>query len=66
MADDSEQLYKIDGSKVWLSPTALEFAQQYFGPGRQGRERFARYLLARERLGDDYQLGDADDAAIFG
>jgi len=66
MADDSD-LYRIEGdSKVWLSPTALEFAQQYFGPGRSGREQFARYLLARERLGDDYQLGDADDAAIFG
>jgi len=42
--EDEFQLYKIDGSKVWLSPTAREYAAQWFGPGRQGVRKMASYL----------------------
>ena len=42
--EDEFQLYKIDGSKVWLSPTAVEYAAQWFGPGRQGVRKMAEYL----------------------
>jgi len=62
MSDDSEQVYKIDGSKVWLSVTAREQARQY---GMTDVE-FAKYLMNRQRLGEDYQAGETDDAAIFG
>ena len=44
MTEDEFQLYKIDGSKVWLSPTAREYAAQWFGPGRQGVRKMAEYL----------------------
>ena len=65
MADDRP--YEIlSPTKIKLGPEALWWAEQYFGLGRRGREQFARYLLARERLGDDYQAGDADDAEILG
>jgi hypothetical protein len=50
----------LSPTKIRLGPEALHWAEQYFGPGRNGRERFGRYLLARERLGEDYQPGDAD------
>ena len=50
MSDDSD-LYRIDGSKVWLSATAREMARGY---GLTDRE-FAQYLRTRQRLGDDYQ-----------
>jgi len=55
MTDDSERPYKIDGSKVWLSPTAREYAREYFGPGRGGERQMAEYLRMRQNLGDDYQ-----------
>jgi len=42
--EDEFQFYKIDGSKVWLSPTAVEYAAQWFGPGRQGVRQMAEYL----------------------
>src|SRR5262245_59202258 len=50
MTGDDSDLYRVDGSKVWLSPTALEYAAQYFGPGRKGREQFARYLQLRHQM----------------
>ena len=55
MSDDSEQPYKIEGSKVWLSPTAREWARQYFGNGRAADRKMAEYLLNRHRLGDDFE-----------
>jgi hypothetical protein len=59
MSDD--QLYRIEGSKIWLSPTAREFAAVYFGPGRQGERRMAEYLRMRQSLGDDYETtGEAE------
>jgi len=61
-ADDSEQLYKVDGSKVWLSATAREMARSY---GMTDVE-FAKYLLNKQHLGEDYQPGDSDVAEIFG
>ena len=60
--DDSEQPYKVDGSKVWLSVTAREQARQY---GMTDVE-FAKYLMNRQRLGEDYQPGETDVAEIFG
>jgi len=60
--DDSEQSFKIDGSKVWLSATAREYARQY---GMSDAE-FGKYLMNRQRLGEDYQPGETDDAEIFG
>src|SRR5262249_55702064 len=50
MTGDDSDLYRVDGSKVWLSPTAIEYAAQYFGPGRKGREQFARYLQLRHQM----------------
>jgi hypothetical protein len=44
MTAADERLYKIDGSKVWLSPTAVEYAKEYFGPGREGVRKMAEYL----------------------
>src|SRR5262249_3240038 len=49
-ADDSEDLYRVDGSKVWLSPTAVGYAAQYFGPGRQGVQQMAQYLRLRHQM----------------
>jgi len=40
----ADEFYKIDGNKVWLSPTAREYAAEYFGPGRQGLRKMAEYL----------------------
>jgi hypothetical protein len=51
MSDDSEQPYKIDGPKVWLSVTAREMARQ---SGMSDVE-FARYLMNRQRLGDEHR-----------
>src|SRR5262249_36095951 len=48
--DDSEELYRVDGSKVWLSPTAVGYAAQYFGPGRQGVQQMAQYLRLRHQM----------------
>jgi len=50
MNDDSGDLYQVHGSKVWLSPTAVAYAREYFGPGRKGREQFARYLQLRHQM----------------
>ena len=62
MADDSD-LYRIEGdSKVWLSATAREMARSY---GMTDVE-FAKYLLNKQHLGEDYQPGDSDVAEIFG
>jgi hypothetical protein len=44
MTAGDERLYRIDGSKVWLSPTAVAYAAEYFGPGRQGVRKMAEYL----------------------
>jgi hypothetical protein len=44
MTAGDERLYKIDGSKVWLSPTAVAYAAEYFGPGRKGVIEMAKYL----------------------
>jgi hypothetical protein len=54
----------LSPTKIKLRPDALWWAEQYFGPGRNGREQFARYLLAHERLGGDYQPGETDVAEI--
>ena len=43
-ADNEDRLYRVDGSKVWLSPTAVAYAAEYFGPGRQGVRKMAEYL----------------------
>jgi len=42
------EFYKIDGNKVWLSPTALEYAREYFGAGRQGVQKMAKYLMMQQ------------------
>jgi len=42
------EVFKIDGSKVWLSPTALEYAREFFGPGRQGVRKMAEHLLLQQ------------------
>jgi hypothetical protein len=52
---DDDRPYRVDGSKVWLSPDAKYWAEQYFGPGRKGLEQMAKYLLNRDRLGDDFE-----------
>ena len=45
MTEDNEyRLYKVNGSKIWLSPTAVEYAREWFGPGRQGVREMAKYL----------------------
>ena len=44
----ADEFYRIDGSKVSLSPTALEYAREYFGPGRQGVRRMAEHLLLQQ------------------
>ena len=44
----ADEFYRIDGSKVWLSPTALEYAREFFGPGRQGVQRMAKHLLTQQ------------------
>jgi len=44
----ADEFYKIEGNKVWLSPTALEYAREYFGPGRQGVQRMAKHLLLQQ------------------
>jgi hypothetical protein len=43
-ADNEDRLYRVDGSKVWLSPTAVAYAAEYFGPGREGVRKMAEYL----------------------
>jgi len=62
--DDSEQPYKIEGSKVWLSKSAREWAREY---GMSDVE-FAKYLMNRQRLGDDGLLNDggANESEIPG
>src|SRR5215468_4805658 len=44
----ADQLFRIDGNKVWLSPTALEYAREFFGPGREGVQRMAKHLLMQQ------------------
>ena len=44
----ADEFYRIDGSKVWLSPTALEYAREFFGPGRQGARQMAKHLLTQQ------------------
>ena len=50
-ADDSD-LYRVEdgGSKVWMSPTAVEYAAAYFGPGRAGVQKMAEYLRLRHTM----------------
>jgi len=64
MSDDAEQPYKTTGSKVWLSKSAREWARSY---GMSDAE-FAKYLLNRQRLGDDGLLNDggANESEIPG
>src|SRR5262249_25672753 len=50
MTADDDQLYTVDGSRVWLSPSARELAAQYFGPGRQGERQMAQYLRLRHTM----------------
>lgn len=53
----------LSPTKIRLGPDAKFWAEQYFGPGRKGIEQFAKYLLDKHRLGDDYQStpGDAEE-----
>ena len=63
MADD--QPYEIlSPTKIRLGPEARYWAEQYFGPGRQGLEQFGRYLLNRQRLADNEHEGSANDIAF--
>ena len=57
MSDDSEQPFKIDGSKVWLSATARDWARSY---GMTDAE-FAKYLMNRQQLGDEYETTGVTD-----
>jgi len=50
MTTDDGDLYRVDGSKVWLSPTAVEYAAAYFGPGRAGVQKMAEYLRLRHQM----------------
>ena len=50
MTDDDSDVYRVDGSKVWLSPTAVAYAREYFGPGRQGVQQMAQYLRLRHQM----------------
>jgi hypothetical protein len=50
MTADDGDLFRVDGSQVWMSPTALEYAAQYFGPGRQGVQKMAEYLRLRHQM----------------
>jgi|SRR5262245_45118044 len=50
MTNDDSDMYRVDGSRVWLSPTAVEYAAQYFGPGRQGVQQMAQYLRLRHQM----------------
>jgi len=50
MTPDDGDLYRVDGSKVWLSPTAVAYAREYFGPGRQGVQQMAQYLRLRHTM----------------
>jgi len=43
-----DEVFKIDGSKVWLSPTARAYAAEFFGPGRQGLRKMAKHLLLQQ------------------
>jgi hypothetical protein len=59
-ADNEDRLYRIDGSKVWLSPTAREYAAAYFGPGRKGEIEMAKYLRV---VGSD-ESGEGAEPAV--
>jgi hypothetical protein len=58
-ADNEDRLYRVDGSKVWLSPTAVAYAAEYFGPGRQGVRKMAEYL---RMVGTDESAEGAEPA----
>ena len=53
--DDDEQLYRVTGSKVWMSPTAREWAKHY----GMSEAEFAKYLMQRERM-REAGMTDAD------
>ena len=44
------QLFRIDGGKVWLSQDARDWAREW---GMTDKE-MARYLILRSRQGDEY------------
>jgi len=48
-------------TRIRLGPDAKFWAEQYFGPGRKGLEQFARYLLNKHRLGNEWQEGGRVD-----
>jgi hypothetical protein len=48
-AGDSD-LFRVDGSKVWMSPTAVAYAREYFGDGHQGVRKMAEYLRLRHQM----------------
>jgi hypothetical protein len=45
-----DDLYRVDGSKVWMSPTAVQYAREYFGDGHQGVRKMAEYLRLRHTM----------------
>ena len=47
---NEDDLYRVEGSKVWMSPTARQYAEQYFGPGKQGEIQMAQYLRLRHQM----------------
>ena len=50
MTGDDSDLFRVDGSKIWMSPTAVAYAEQYFGPGSQGVRKMAEYLRLRHQI----------------
>jgi hypothetical protein len=59
--------YEIVGpSKVRLGPDAKHWAYEHFGPGPKGLEEMAKFLLARENLGGDFEATLARIGALTG
>ena len=50
MTGDDGDLFRVDGSQVWMSPTAVAYAREYFGPGAQGVRKMAEYLRLRHQM----------------
>jgi hypothetical protein len=61
MSDDSEDLwragvkagdaYRVDGGRIWLSHDAREIARS----NRMTDAEYAKYLMNKQRLGDEYE-----------
>src|SRR5215813_15601073 len=46
---NEDDLYRVEGSRVWMSPTALELLQG-LGSGIEGNIERAKYLRMRHRI----------------